>query len=146
MKTVVIARDDINNTHSLGICHIYDEENKLVFVSHSLERGWRDNKNKVSCIPAGNYDLKVEYSPKFGRELWEIYGVKNRRECKFHAANYWFQLNGCIALGKARADINGDGELDIIDSIKTMDEFHNIMAGDKQAKLIVLNIDVLLNR
>jgi hypothetical protein len=122
----------------LGNCTVFDEIGKPLFTSLSLERGWRDNQSNVSCIPKGEYEVKLEFSNRFKKELWEIYGVPNRSECKFHAANYWYQLNGCIALGQTLADINNDGYNDITNSGMTMKKFHAAFGGDKKAKLIVL--------
>tara|TARA_R110002020_G_scaffold227409_1_gene438035 strand:+ start:552 stop:749 length:198 start_codon:yes stop_codon:yes gene_type:complete len=63
-----------------------------------------------------------------------------RNECKFHAANYSRQLNGCIALGKNRVDIDGDGFKDVTSSKATMALFHKAMNGDKKAVLVVRNL------
>ena len=141
---VLITRDDITQTHSLGMCYVFDENKNLLFNSFSLERGWRDNQNNISCLPAGNYPLVYEYSDKFNRKLWEIKESGHRKECKFHAANYWYQLNGCIALGDSRADINNDGELDITNSTKTLDKFHKVLEGATDVKLTIINLDLLL--
>lgn len=144
-RSVVITRDDITKTHSFGMCYVYNENKELIFTSYSLERGWRDNENNVSCIPAGEYPLKYEYSNRFKRKLWEIYETGHRKECKFHSANFWFQLNGCIALGDNRADINNDGELDITNSAKTMKLFHEALKGATDVKLNIINLDLLLH-
>lgn len=140
MRTVIVIRDWQDRNQSLGVCYVKDQHGNVLFKSESLERGWRDNQNNVSCIPGGTYDLKLEWSPRFRKELWEIYGVPNRRECKFHAANYWFELNGCIALGNNRTDINDDGYKDITASRPTMKRFHQAMHGYKTANLIVKDI------
>ena len=47
---------------------------------------------------------------------------------------------GCIALGKNRVDIDGDGFKDVTSSKDTMKRFHNAMDGDKYAVLVVRNI------
>ena len=138
MKRIVkVVRDWQDTNQTLGVCTVMDENGMVIFRSESLERGWRDNKKGESCIPPGEYDLKLEYSNRFDKHLWEIYGVKGRSECKFHAANFWRQLNGCIALGRDRRDLNMDRYDDITDSRNTMNDFHNAMSGFKTAKLIV---------
>ncbi|MFY0630921.1 MAG: hypothetical protein JXR05_11105 [Flavobacteriaceae bacterium] len=101
--------------------------------------GWLNNTKNISCIPTGTYKLKLEWSPRFEKELWEIYDVPNRRECKFHAANFSRQLNGCIALGKDRADIDNDGLIDVTSSKATMKKFHKAMEGNIIATLHVIN-------
>ncbi|WP_340198613.1 DUF5675 family protein [Ascidiimonas sp. W6] len=139
MKTVFVIRDIVGRKESLGICLIRDTNNKVLFTSQSLERGWLNNTRNISCIPAGNYNLKLEWSPRFQKDLWEIYGVPNRRECKFHAANFVRQLNGCIALGEKRVDLDVDGLLDVSNSRNTMKKFHKAMGQDTVARLVVIN-------
>ena len=102
-----------------------------------MERGWLDNLRNISCVPKGHYTLIYEYSPKFDRELWELKNVPNRAECKFHAANYWHQLNGCISLGSRLIDIDNDGFYDIASSGNTMLSFHVALRGETRAKLII---------
>ena len=137
MKTIKIYRNWWDKNQTLGNCTVIDEMGKPVFSSLSLERGWNDNKPQISSIPPGDYKVVLEYSERFKKELWEIKGVPNRSECKFHAANYWYQLNGCIALGKTLADINKDGYNDITSSRLTMKAFHEVFGNDREAKLEV---------
>ena len=62
-----------------------------------------------------------------------------RSECKFHSANYWYQLNGCIALGRSLADINKDGYQDVTSSKSTMKAFHKALEGETKVDLIITN-------
>lgn len=139
MKQVIIDRFKVTHNYSLGVCYIKHEDGSVDYVGKTLERGWRDNKSSVSCVPAGIYPLKLEHSPRFNKKLWELYGVPNRSECKFHAANYWRQLNGCIALGNKHVDIDGDGDVDITSSKTVMKKFHDIMSGNNIARLEINN-------
>jgi len=140
MKDVYVIRDlFFDGKASLGTCFVYDGKKQL-FKSDSLERGWVNNESRISCIPTGNYELVLEHSNKFKKDLWEIKGVHGRSECKFHAANYWKQLNGCIALGKNRKYIDGDSIMDVTSSRDTMKLFHNALDGDKFANLHVIDI------
>lgn len=139
MKEVILTRDVLLSNQSLGTCVVVGEFCQELFKSESIERGWKDNQRNISCIPEGVYELVLEYSPRFKQNLWEIKGVPNRSECKFHAANYARQLNGCIALGEKRIDIDGDGFHDVTNSKKTMLNFHAAMGNDTVATLIVKN-------
>lgn len=140
MKTVLINRFKITNNYSLGDCYIKHENNKVEYIGKTLERGWRNNQSNVSCVPEGKYDLKLERSPRFRKDLWELYGVPSRGECKFHAANYWRQLNGCIALGVKHKDIDGDGDPDVTSSRNTIKKFHKVMGSDKIAIVVIKNL------
>ena len=141
MKTakIKIGRcwQDLNQT--LGSCKILNEQNMPIFASLSLERGWRNNEQNVSCIPLGEYEVVLEYSNKFKKELWEIKGVDGRSETKFHSLNFWRDSNGCVGLGLKTADMDGDGYLDITNSIATMRRFHEAIEGFDEVKLIIYN-------
>ena len=132
-----VHRNWQDSNQTLGSCTVHNSDHKPVFSALSLERGWRNNATGVSCIPSGTYKVVLEYSDRFKTDLWEIKGVANRSECKFHAANYWKQLNGCIALGRRPADTNNDGYMDITSSRDTMNDFHRAMKGCTKAILVI---------
>ena len=140
MKTVCILRDEVSSIQCLGALVII-EKGRVLYQSHVLERGWNDNKKNVSCVPEGIYDLKLEHSPKFKMDLWEAYGVPGRTECKFHAANFWDNLNGCFSPGEARFNIGHDKERDMIYSMEMLILFMDAMGKDTTAKLIIKNIN-----
>lgn len=137
MKTVIIYRFWQDRNQTLGNCTVLDEDLKPLFSALSLERGWRNNEQRVSCVPLGDYKLKFEYSNRFNKKLWELKNVPGRSECKFHSANYWYQLNGCISLGLKLADINRDGYPDITSSRNTMNAFERVFGDDTEAVLII---------
>lgn len=139
MMKVVIEREWQDENQTTGVCKVYDDAGKLVFTALSLERGWRNNQRNVSCIPLGEYPLVLEWSNRFQSKLWEIKEVPNRSECKFHSANYWYQLNGCIALGLDLKDINKDDYRDITSSRLTMQRFHRALKSQSKATLIVMD-------
>jgi len=133
---IEIFRYEYEEKQVLGECAITQDGVDL-FLSKSLERADNDNQRNISCIPIGEYRCVLEYSAKFDCDLWEIKGVSNRSECKFHSANYWYQLNGCIALGSELLDINKDGFRDVTNSKNTMEEFHYILEGLTEIQLII---------
>jgi len=137
MKTVRLNRTFQNEKQSLGVCTVFDEFNRPVFSGLSLERGWLNNQSNISCVPKGTYTLVLEYSPAFDKFLWELKNVPNRTECKFHAANYWHQLKGCVALGSRLLDIDKDGYYDIASSTNTMISFHKALQGLTKVDLII---------
>ena len=137
MYTVIIQRYWSDKAQSLGTMTLLDNELNPIFASISLERGWLDNKPNESSVPAGEYDCVLEYSPRFKKDLWELKNVPNRSECKFHASNYWSQLNGCIALGYTAENIGRDFRLDVTNSGDTMDAFHRLLRNEKQIKVII---------
>ena len=133
---IELFRMEYEEKQTLGQCAITDN-GKDIFLAKSLERADNNNQINISCIPQGEYLCVLEYSNKFDCDLWEIKGVPNRSECKFHSANYWHDLNGCVALGDKFIDIDNDGFRDVLNSNKTMKEFHKTLKALKEIQLIV---------
>jgi len=128
---------EFEDKQTLGECFITKDGVDL-FKAKSLERADNDNKKSVSCVPRGKtYKCVLEYSPRFDTMLWELKDVPNRSECKFHSANFWRQLNGCIALGDELVDIDGDGYRDVTNSKNTMKRFHKVLEGLTEIELII---------
>jgi len=71
---------------------------KKIFCA-TLEPADRDNKPSISCIPAGQYDVKRWQSPKFGA-TWQVRNVPSRDYILFHAGNIMENTEGCILLGQ----------------------------------------------
>ena len=137
MYTITIQRYWSDESQTLGVMTLLDSDLNPIFSSISLERGWQDNKPNISSIPNGEYKCVLEYSPRFKRGLWELKDVPNRSECKFHASNYWNQLNGCISLGDTAENIGRDFRLDVTNSGNTMETFHRLLRNEKQIKVII---------
>lgn len=137
MYIIEIYRDWQDENQSLSTVKVLNDFMQPIFTSIGLERGWKNNKNNISCIPKGAYKVVLEYSNRFNKDLWEIKDVPNRSECKFHSANYWHELNGCISLGRKPKYLDADKYLDITNSKNTMIDFNKALKGQKEALLII---------
>lgn len=137
-KPIYLLRNVHSSKQELGSLLVFDNDGNKLFESRSLERAWKDNKKNISCIPDGIYPIRLEYSPRFNRMLWEIYDVPGRSECKIHSANYWFELNGCIAPGHKVYDLNKDGVPDITRSRYSLKKFEEAMFPDTSSFIHVI--------
>ena len=66
-------------------------------VCSSIELAWKNNQNKISCIPEGRYELRKRYTAERG---WHVILVKvpGRQLILIHPANdAKKELQGCIA-------------------------------------------------
>ena len=133
----VLTRDLYADGYTFGHFDLFDGFLK-VFSCKTLERPWKDNRNKVSCVPAGTYPVVLEYSPHFDRELNELKLVPGRSEVKFHVANYVQRLEGCIGVGLSIGDINGDGVPDLKSSGVALDRLHAALDGAMQWELQII--------
>jgi hypothetical protein len=137
LKEVLVDRFDVTDKYTLSNTYIRHEDGRVEYIGPSIERGWNGNQNNISCVPTGTYPLKLEYSPRFKKDLWELKEVPGRAECKFHPANYARQLEGCIAIGTKFKDIDGDKIPDVTASGPTMDRFHKSMGDATEAIVII---------
>jgi hypothetical protein len=125
-KVVSIVRVKGNKDATYGLLKVV-ENDKILFQCKTIERGWLDNQSRISCIPAGKYNVVKTYSPRFKVNLYLVENVPNRSGIRLHSANFASQLNGCISLGSDWRDINKDGQLDLINSKATHKAFDEIM-------------------
>lgn len=71
-------------------------ENEIVII--------RTKENLLHLAPEGKYLMRYEYSPKFKKKLWELYGISKRSEIKFHVGSRPEHSMGCILLRNADVD------------------------------------------
>lgn len=119
MNGISIYRDIKSDKQTKGQLVVVNENFEVIFTCFTLELPWKNNERRVSCIPAGRYKIVHRRSKRFGHHL-HILNVPGRDLILVHQANYVRQLEGCIAVGKDRIDIDGDGLKDVTSSVATM--------------------------
>ena len=105
------------------------------FEFKTLELAWKNNQKQISCIPIGDYKVKKRWSKKFGNHF-HILDVPNRSYILIHCANFYTQLRGCVAVGDDLSYINGDNEIDVVNSTKTLKELLKMMPNDFNLKIV----------
>ena len=141
MRTIHLDRILMTSTFTLGKIVVTGDHGVELFECVSLELPWRGNQPRTSCIPEGTYPMRLEWSPSFRDNLWELKEVPDRSEVKIHAANYVTQLRGCIAPGLKAVDINGDGTLDVSSSRVAFVRLMAAMGATRKAEIIIRNLD-----
>lgn len=79
------------------------------FYCYTMELPWRDNARSISCIPAGEYDVKIKVSAKYGK-VYYIKEVPDRSHILIHSGNFAGDTSkdfkthskGCILLGQKK--------------------------------------------
>ena len=123
-----IGRLFIDNTY---FCDTLEDKNRDINHNGKFDNG----ESKVygeTCIPFGEYEVKVTYSPKFKRELPILLDVPYFEGIRIHRGNYIKDTLGCILVG----DINKDNNL--INSTKTENNLVSILKKEKEITLEII--------
>jgi hypothetical protein len=120
LKKAVILRIKENKNQTLGKLFLFDNLDEI-FTCYTLELSWHDNKKNISSIPTGVYNVRPRTSKKFNKHFI-VNDVNFRTNILIHPANYYYQLQGCIALGQNIFDINDDNEYDLTHSRATVNK------------------------
>ena len=120
---------DGTETQTLGRLHIYDGLNK-VFECVTLELKYFGNLQRISRIqstkPGKPYRVRKRWSPKH-RMHFHVLDVEGRSYILIHRGNYYTQIEGCILVGDKFMFINGDKEIDVANSSKTLEKMLDLL-------------------
>jgi len=134
---VVISRE-YNNNETLGSLLVFAGQ-KIEYRCKTIELPFYWNQKYSSCIPEGVYDVEKYTSKKHG-QCFHVLNVPNRSDILFHSGNYAagkrVDTEGCILPGSCFVDINEDGNLDVIESKKTMAELYAILSDNFKLYII----------
>lgn len=142
MKKFVLYRNNYIGPEILGHLMVFEDlsnrGSRQVFESKTIELEWKNNEANVSCVPVGFYNIVFEHSARFGEHLWELKGVPGRSEVKIHVANYYTQIQGCIAVGDMHVHINSDPYPDVRRSRYTLDRLHSLMLDQTTSTIQII--------
>ena len=136
MKLELIRHKD-NGVQTVGTLSIWDGD-VIIFSCKTLELPYKDNEKNISCIPAGKYPIKHRESKKYGKHL-HIQKVTGRTYILMHSANFFHQLEGCIAVGKEFMHIDDDQQIDISASKLTLKRIVSLLDVDEDHKIVIKN-------
>ena len=121
MKKVILQRGNKGHAETLGMITVEGITHKPIFT---LELPWRDNKQNVSCIPAGHYTVIPRTSPKYGKH-YHVREVDGRGYILLHKGNFPRNTKGCVLLGMSSA------KGCVWSSRKAMNYFKNLLNYEK---------------
>lgn len=73
------------------------------FVCYTLEDTCRNHKiDKITAIPAGRYQIAIDHSVKFNRDMPHLLDVPNYEGIRIHWGNKPEDTDGCILVGQGK--------------------------------------------
>lgn len=123
---VLLTRQNYTDKQTTGFMQILNDKDECIFTCMTLELSWKENKVGLSCIPTGTYNCVRCQSPKRGI-YYSVENVHGRSCILVHTGNYYSQIAGCILIGRTLKKINSDDELDLTESIPTLNVFQSII-------------------
>ena len=131
----MIVRRNNNSTKQITSHMLVFEQENLMYHCYALELVWKNNYRRISCIPAGIYNVDKRHTDKYGDHFY-VTDVPNRDFILIHAGNYHTDIQGCILPGLLLQDINHDGELDTASSRAAMQDLLGIMPTTFKLKIV----------
>lgn len=131
--TLIVQRHGEAGNATMGTLVVCGTKELLPQI-HTLEDRWRQNAQRVSCIPAGTYRAvphgwKPTDPVKFKR-VWRLLNVPGRDAILIHAGNTDADTLGCILVGMAK-----DGSR-IVESRKALDLLRDAI-GEQSITVVV---------
>lgn len=121
----IIIRQVLEAKQTLGTLVLLDAQGKQIFSCKTLELPDKKNQKQVSCIPVGKYKITPRTSSTYGLHFL-VNNVPNRDAILIHNGNYYTDILGCILVGNAHTDINGDGYRDVTSSKVTLQKLTSL--------------------
>lgn len=109
-------------------------------ICYTLEPPWLSNLVGKSCVPAGNYALKLVNSPRYGMQ-WHlentdlnvsVCGNTVRSHVLIHAGNWVKDTRGCILLGLVK------GVDSVLESNSAIRKLHELLGEDNHVLEILV--------
>jgi RHS repeat-associated protein len=123
----------------------------------TLEKPWVENKRNDSCVPIGEYETDITWSPKFQQKLPELQDVPGNRNydangnyqpIRIHRGNWPSDIQGCILVG---TNYNpGQNENEILHSTTAVTQLMNLIKDvknfdSKRNKKTKMNTNITMN-
>lgn len=103
MMTFTLTRSALGPISTPGVLECpNDDGTSLEFAT--LELPWRQNAPKISCIPAGRYQVVFAWSDRWNRLVPWLVGVPHRSAIEMHVGNVPRDTDGCIIVGSEAAE------------------------------------------
>ena len=127
MIKLIISRFLSLDKQTLSTFKIEHKNSREIFLKgYILELPDKDNKRRISRIPAGKYKCVKRFSEKY-KHHFHVLDVPDRDYILIHSGNYHTHTKGCLLPGSGITDINNDGYQDVVNSKSTMKKMNELL-------------------
>lgn len=146
VSNAILVRTKDTGEETFGHLYLFGDNGKLIFQCVVNELPWKENKRRISCIPAGFYILSFRTIGKYAFDSYHITNidgseVSERSDILLHYGNFEYDTLGCVLAGETFYDIDKDGDLDITNSKTTMRRLIQHIGKDDSIPLQIIYRD-----
>ena len=130
---LLLIRDTFSEISTIGELFLDGER-----MCDTLELPWKDNQKNISCIPEGEYKVRLRLARESATRDYLhllVQDVPNRKWVLIHRGNYPSQTQGCILVGLGSQQNKVDNSILAMDLL--MKELINL--GGTNINLIIKN-------
>jgi hypothetical protein len=125
-----------SNVDTLGVLSING-----IFSAFVIE----DTKHDIKIpgqtrIPSGKYEIKLTFSPRFGKNMLEIMNVPGYSGIRIHTGNVNEDTEGCLLIGNV-CRFHNDGESRIDESTLAYNRIYPIITNALTTEQVFIEID-----
>lgn len=95
----MLVRDTFSSGFTAGVLFI-DSLSFCNTLEPAISIGKKVKYGKGCCVAPGIYSIDFHYSPKFGKYMLTLCGVRGRSGILIHSGNTPNDTSGCILVGK----------------------------------------------
>jgi len=99
-----LHRDTFTDTSTIGTLSV--DGKHLCYTLEDTDRRIEDGGTKTygkSCIPRGTYEVVIDFSPKYNKEMPHILNVPQFEGIRIHPGNVAADTEGCILVGSSKS-------------------------------------------
>ena len=119
-----IYRDTFTEDSTIGDLSV--DGNFFCYTLEDYDRRLENGGKKVygkTCIPRGTYDVVIDFSPKYNKEMPHVLSVPGFEGVRIHAGNMAKDSEGCILVGSTKSkDFIGNSTATFNKLMTLMDE------------------------
>ena len=120
----MLYRDTFTEESTIGELSV--DGKFFCFSLEDYDRKMEDGGKKVygkTCVPRGTYDVVIDFSPKYNKEMPHILNVPGFDGIRIHPLNVAKETEGCIGVGSVRStDFIGNSVVTFDRLMALMDE------------------------